>query len=568
MIDIVSTIAFEMQSAKGIFALLLGSGVSYTAKIPTGWAITLDLVRQVAAATGEDCGINPEEWYRKKFKSSPDYSELLDRLGSTQSLRQGIIRKYIEPTAKERELGEKQPTPAHRAIANLMAKGYIRVVLTTNFDKLLEQALSDLGVHPSVISSPDHISGAQPLVHSGPLILKLHGDYLDTRIRNTSGELERYELQTDQLLDRIFDEFGLIACGWSAEWDTALKAAIDRAPSRRYPMYFTSLGEPNIAARSLVKRRAGNIVKISGADNFFEELSQKIYAIQTLQKPEPRSVALAVAMLKEFITEDRHQIKLHDFINFEAEKILEKFESSSFAKSLSAPAEVVAHIEAYDADLEILTAMAYTAGKWCKVGQARQWANIVKVLAERCQPVSSDQLVNLLRYPGSVLMYAFCLGAIAGRRPQNFGTIVGEMVDMGGFERPAAIILNISISDSTTRIAMKSLPTIDNSDSAGSEHIANILRPYSKSDFHSSKQFDLAFAQLELALAFAYAQIAGTTIKAACLGRLRYDYRVYDGVINQWRKDYKDRAEKSDLYVMAALSEPPKFAEIQKLVNG
>jgi hypothetical protein len=61
-----------------------------------------------------------------------------------------------------------------------------------------------------VISSVDHVAGAVPLVHAGPVIVKLHGDYLDTRIRNTAGELSVYEPALDALLDRVLDEFGLV----------------------------------------------------------------------------------------------------------------------------------------------------------------------------------------------------------------------------------------------------------------------------------------------------------------------------------------------------------------------
>jgi hypothetical protein len=57
---------------------------------------------------------------------------------------------------------------------------------------------------------------------------------MDTRIRNTPEELDKYDPRTDRLLDRIFDDFGIIVCGWSAEWDSALRAAIERCPSRRF----------------------------------------------------------------------------------------------------------------------------------------------------------------------------------------------------------------------------------------------------------------------------------------------------------------------------------------------
>ena len=47
-----------------------------------------------------------------------------------------------------------------------MAKeGYIRVILTTNFDRLLEQAFEAEGVTPQVISHESAIAQATPLVH-------------------------------------------------------------------------------------------------------------------------------------------------------------------------------------------------------------------------------------------------------------------------------------------------------------------------------------------------------------------------------------------------------------------
>jgi hypothetical protein len=38
-------IAFAIHENKGVFAPLLGSGLSRAADIPTGWEITLDMVR-------------------------------------------------------------------------------------------------------------------------------------------------------------------------------------------------------------------------------------------------------------------------------------------------------------------------------------------------------------------------------------------------------------------------------------------------------------------------------------------------------------------------------------------
>ena len=106
--------------------------------------------------------------------------------------------------------GAKQPTAAHKAIAWLVAQGFVKVIITTNFDRLLEKALEEVGVEPAVLSSEDQVKGMVPLVHTQHCLIKLHGDYLDPRIRNTPSELSEYSLEFNQLLDRIFDEFGLI----------------------------------------------------------------------------------------------------------------------------------------------------------------------------------------------------------------------------------------------------------------------------------------------------------------------------------------------------------------------
>src|SRR5207248_9687258 len=118
--------------------------------------------------------------------------------------------------------------------------GYIRVILTTNFDRLLERAMEELGLTPTVIATVDQTAGALPLTHAGVTVIKLHGDYLDTRIKNTAKELAKYSAKLNALIDRILDEYGLIVCGWSAAWDIALREAVERCGSRRFTTYWTT----------------------------------------------------------------------------------------------------------------------------------------------------------------------------------------------------------------------------------------------------------------------------------------------------------------------------------------
>jgi len=123
-------------------------------------------------------------------------------------------------------------------------------------------------------------------------LLKLHGDYLDTQIRNTEQELDSFSPEIDVLLDRILDKHGLIICGWSSEWDNALRAAITRTPNRRYPMFWASRTAPSKLAADLIAHRNGRLVSITDADSFFNLLQQKIEIQTALQRPKASSESL------------------------------------------------------------------------------------------------------------------------------------------------------------------------------------------------------------------------------------------------------------------------------------
>jgi hypothetical protein len=209
-IDPILSLAVTVESNPGAYALLLGSGVSRAAGVPTGWEVTLDLVGRVAAAAKQDAGADPEAWYTARFGNAPLYSELVRKVTKSGAARARLFRSYFEPTDEEREEGMKVPTAGHHAIVRLVAGGYVRLILETNFDHLVENAIEQTaGIVPTVISSVDSLQGAAPLVQSSCTVVKLHGDYLDTRILNTEAELARYPRPLERYLDRVFDEFGL-----------------------------------------------------------------------------------------------------------------------------------------------------------------------------------------------------------------------------------------------------------------------------------------------------------------------------------------------------------------------
>jgi NAD-dependent SIR2 family protein deacetylase len=145
-IDPNELLALSVHDRPGVYALLLGSGVSRSAGIPTGWEIVVDLLRKLAALQNLSVASDVElvDWYRQKYDQEPEYSTLLDAIARRPEERQQLLRPYFEPNDDEREQGLKQPTVAHRAIAQLAARGLVRVIVTTNFDRLIETALTPI----------------------------------------------------------------------------------------------------------------------------------------------------------------------------------------------------------------------------------------------------------------------------------------------------------------------------------------------------------------------------------------------------------------------------------------
>jgi hypothetical protein len=182
-------LALSLHHSPGIYALLVGSGLSRAAGVPTRWEITLDLIRRLGALDGITEPDDWEAWFGNKYTKEPNYSEILDALAAKPSERQVILQRYIEPDEGE---NTRRPTKAHHAIAKLVVDGAVCVILTTNFDRLIENALHEAGIEPTVIASEDALAGATPLIHARCIVIKLHGDHLDRRIKNTDAELGGY----------------------------------------------------------------------------------------------------------------------------------------------------------------------------------------------------------------------------------------------------------------------------------------------------------------------------------------------------------------------------------------
>lgn len=512
MIDPIDSLAFSIQANPGVYALLLGSGVSRTAQIPTGWEITLDLIRKLAVASGESAEPDPEGWYRKNYDSeAPDYSKLVDGLAGTQAERQQLLRPYFEPSQQEREENAKQPTAAHRAIARLVAQGFLRIIITTNFDRLMEKALEDAAIEPMVLSSPDQVSGMIPLVHTRHCIIKVHGDYLDPRIRNTPSEVNQYPDELNELLDRVFDEFGLVVCGWSSDWDGALRDAMFRSLSRRFTTYWAVHGKVSEQTRRLINHRRAKMIEIGNADRFFDTVQQKVESIEQFSRPHPLSVEAAVATLKRYISEPRYRIQHSDLIAETVEQVVNSISAPAFEmKNFKTDTETLtARVRSYEGTCSTLLPMAVIGGKWSSdEDHFTAWKLALERLAT--VPLDSGNVIwlGLQRYPATLTLYTLGLEALSSNNLRFLSCVFSIKFPQPDHNSKAIaqLLPPACIFDSTTgQREMQLLEGMDKRHVPLNDWIHGTLQRYVSNTIQNSEHYDLMFDKLEILLSLSYA---------------------------------------------------------------
>ncbi|MEU0730647.1 SIR2 family protein [Streptomyces sp. NPDC006140] len=426
------TMALNVHSSPGVYALLLGASVSIASGVKTGWGVVQDVVGKVAAVRDPDnldaraeAMADPEKWWEANTSEPLGYSALLAAAAPRPASRQAMLAEYFEP--EEGQDDSKGPTAAHRAIAQLVKRGSIRVILTTNFDRLTERALQEVGISPQVMSRPEQIVGIKPLAHSQVTVIKLHGDYADLEQRNTVDELETYPDELQQLLERVLDEYGLIVCGWSAEWDKALVRAVQSTRSRRYPMFWAQYGPFGDAARALTAQHDAVVIDGKSADELFTDLVRRIEALDRLTAA-PITRDVAVVQLKRDLPDPLRRIELFDLVDQAVTQIVDR--STPEHKPVLAASTTWAdtfgsNVRGYRTDSDILLHLLANGVFHDDGTHDRVWRRAVERLVRLrdTTPGTYNEYLEKLRHlPALLSTWTIGVAAILSRREELLAT--------------------------------------------------------------------------------------------------------------------------------------------------
>ncbi len=381
-INKISTLSFSLYFNKGAYAVLLGSGISRSAHIPSTWEVENELIERLASTQGVSEIEDWHRWYKEQYEGDADYSSLLNDLVSTKTERVGLLKSFFEPSEEDKEMGWKTPTIAHKAIAKLAKEGYIKIILTTNFDRLIEDALNQEGVTYQVILHESDLEKITPITHcTTPTIVKINGDYIDCRFRNTTSELSSYPEDLKNFLSRIFEDYGLITCGWSASWDVWLVNVIKKSRLSRYNSFFSYIDNLKLDLEALANERKGETIKIESADQLFNNLYEQVSALERNEISKRLNKDIILSRVEKYLEEEHNEIKLTKLVEELSEEAYNKIAAvADYSKPLNREQFTFFLSRHHDA-ISNLIDVAIIIGRW---GKPKHFTFIGEALVKLC----------------------------------------------------------------------------------------------------------------------------------------------------------------------------------------
>lgn len=220
-------------------AWFLGAGASAAGGIPTAGEMIWDFKRQIYCAEQKvhvaQFGDLSDPDNRRRLQSYFTNKGTFPPLGSIDEYAfyfefflgdEGDRRRYIEGL-----IGRGKPSYGHLVLASLLKLSHTRVVWTTNFDRLIEDAtFAAFGNTRSlIVADLDHSAVFMQGLNEGrgPLLGKLHGDFQSRRLRNTREELARQDAELRRGLIETCRRLGVCIMGYSGRDQSVMDALFD-----------------------------------------------------------------------------------------------------------------------------------------------------------------------------------------------------------------------------------------------------------------------------------------------------------------------------------------------------
>lgn len=169
----------DQQMADRSFLFILGAGASVSSGIPAGGTMARKWVEEIYRRIIDDSGPSLEDWATPQNLGIPDFS--LDKVA--EFYPKVYDRRFGDDPEKgyaclEQAMSGALPNIGYSVLAQVLAKTRHKVVITTNFDNLVQDALSLYTNTFPLVCGHESLTGFVRPKLRRPLVAKIHRDLL------------------------------------------------------------------------------------------------------------------------------------------------------------------------------------------------------------------------------------------------------------------------------------------------------------------------------------------------------------------------------------------------------
>lgn len=260
------------------FAFILGAGASFTSGIPTGqilaqrWLKDLHLRECADGRSLEQwmtgCGVGKDELTWET--AAEHYSQIFERRfdGDREA-------GYAE---LEAAMEGKTPSFGYSLLAEIIQNTRHKVVVTTNFDNLVVDALAIHAHQSPLVVAHESLAGFVRPQLRRPLVAKIHRDLYLNPINDVAG-VSTMEQGWKIALKKLFQYFTPVVVGYGGNDGSLMDMLTGLDPddiAGRMIWCYREGSRPPEKVLSMLKKHRGLLVKIQDFDQFMLQLADKL----------------------------------------------------------------------------------------------------------------------------------------------------------------------------------------------------------------------------------------------------------------------------------------------------
>ena len=184
-------------------------------------------------------------------------------------------------------------------------------------------------------------------------------------------------------LTRVFEDYGLITCGWSATWDVGLVDVIKKAVVPRYNSFMSYIGKASSELIALAEARDGETLKIDGADSLFKNLYEQVEALERNAISKNLNKEIVISRLKKYIQSKQYAIEYADMIENLGQEAYEKIQAIADYSTPLTKNSFNFFFQRHKESVSTLLDVAMVVGRWGNPTQIKMLGEVIVKLCIR-----------------------------------------------------------------------------------------------------------------------------------------------------------------------------------------